>query len=144
MGLIIAGKSDVECLTKMAKDFANSSVYAPLTDENKMETFIMDFIVGDKAEKIIFNHSNVGMLAAMVIPFLFGNVKFAAEIAWWVDPVHRRSNIGRELIDAFEFWAKRLGCHACVLATLTDHDVGKFYEKLGYINHERSYYKEIR
>ncbi len=144
MGLRIATKDDLDTVLDLCYKFADASPYLNFVSKDKLKDQIVDFLNQKRSEKIILLYDDVGILVAMKSEFIFGNESVATEIGWWVEPEHRKSNIGKELMAAFEFWAKTVGCKAVVMTELneTEH-LRKFYEKSGFKIYERSYFKEI-
>jgi GNAT superfamily N-acetyltransferase len=138
----IATIEDLDLIYSMAKEFAKQSPYTEFVNYDYLLEMIKDFINSPNEDKIILLNADKGMLAAMVTPFMFGNVILGVEVAWWVSPEHRNSNVGKELIEAFEFWAKKVGCHSTTLACM-DIDLEKFYQKRGYTKYESVYMKEL-
>lgn len=140
MGLRLATIEDAELILDMSNKFLQSIEYSKYADAGKMKDLVQFFLTS--SDKTVILYDNLGMIAAMVNPFLFGVKLVAAEVGWWVEPEHRRSKIGQELLWAFEQWGKQSGC---TLATMTslDDDIGKFYEKNGYRLYERTYIKEL-
>lgn len=142
MGLRIAGLYDIDLVANMAIKFAKETEYKNYLNEDKVRAFCQDFVLSDNAQKIVLLYEDVGLIAGAVTPCMFGDLLVATEVAWWVEPEHRKSNIGRELLDAFEFWGQRVGCKLITLSSL-DESVGKYYEKRGYRLQEHAYVKEI-
>lgn len=138
----IATKEDFDLVLNMALKFSASSPYAKYTDVDKLKILIETFLEEDRSKSIILLHSDKGMLAAIVTPFLFGNIKLSTEVGWWVEPEARGLKIGKELLDAYEYWAKQVGCSLVTMSSLDD-SVGKYYEMNGYTLYERAYIKEI-
>jgi len=68
---------------------------------------------------------------------------FAEEIAWWVEPDQRRTDIGRALLAEAEAWA--VGAGICVLKMIapTGSGIGRYYESLGYQPVEMAYMKRL-
>lgn len=96
----------------------------------------------DKTKQIVLIYDDVGFLAGLATPSLFGDIRQATEMAWWVEPSERGKEAGGELLKAFEFWAKKVGCKLVTMISLNDK-VGKYYEKNGYKLYERAYVKEV-
>ena len=141
--LKIATEEDFDLVFKHCKAFSSTLKQKDLVTDEKLKALITEFLTSPKEQKIILLHGEEGMLAAFITPFLLGTEPTATELAWWVIPEARKKNIGKELIDAYEFWAKKLDCKCIVLSCYADNDLGKFYEKLGYVLHEKTYYKEL-
>src|SRR5688572_6291922 len=142
MSLRIANIQDFDLVFSMAKKFAEASGYSKHMEEDKIKAIITDLLNGPQERKIIILHGEEGLLAGLVAPFTFGTALMATEVAWWVEPDARGKNVGAELMDAFEFWAKKVGCSLVIVSSIDDK-VGKYYEKRGYKLHERAYLKEV-
>ena len=127
----------------MASKFMETTGYTEYSDEETISNLIINILTGKQNEMIILLKPGVGFLAGMASPFLFGPHLIASEIAWWIEQEKRNSGIGKELVEAFEYWAKNVA--GCTMITLTslDDNVGKFYEKKGYALYERAYMKEL-
>lgn len=68
----------------------------------------------------------------------------ATELFWFVDPRFR--GIGKNLVVAFEEFAKERGCKGTIMTHLADsmaESLSKFYVKNGYSLMECNYFKEI-
>lgn len=143
MGLRIATIDDMDELMGMALKFAKASNYADYVEEDKIRAFIEQLVLSDVPEVLMLLHEGQGMLAAMAQPFIFGKPMLATEICWWVEPDARTKGVGKELMEAYEFWAKKLGCTMLTMSCLDDL-LGKYYEKNGYSLYERVYFKEIK
>jgi len=141
--LKIATIDDFEEIRQMASKFMETTGYTEYSDEETISNLIINILTGKQNEMIILLKPGVGFLAGMASPFLFGPHLIASEIAWWIEQEKRNSGIGKELVEAFEYWAKNVA--GCTMITLTslDDNVGKFYEKKGYALYERAYMKEL-
>lgn len=138
----IATAEDLNIIVELSISFIKETIYKDIYTEEAIRAVAEDLVLGRKSEKIVFLYEDKGMLAGAVTPFIFGNDKVATELAWYVKPEHRRSNIGKELINAFEIWAKATGCARITMIGL-EEGTTKLYEKLGYIVAERTHLKEI-
>lgn len=125
---------------KHAHRFINSTAYKDLYNDEVLYDLLHKMLVLDNF--IVLLDGDKGMLAGTCTPFLFGNKLVASEIGWWVEPEYRNSGVGKQLVDAFEEWAKEKNCDMIVMVSIDD-SVGKYYEKTGYSLVERMYLKEI-
>lgn len=141
MGLRIATIEDFDLVMSLAGNFVKNSPYSDYVDEGRLEGLVKAFLTSDGTDKVIILSDDCGMLAGHIAPFAFGQSLIAMELAWWVEPSERGKSVGKELLEGFEFWAKRNGCKLISLACLDD-SVGKFYERRGYKLYERTYFKE--
>lgn len=138
----IATLEDLDQIYSMGIKFMEASNYVDYSDPEVVKNVILWHISGDPKERIILLEDG-GFLAASVQPFPFGKGKIASETAWWVNEEARKSGVGRELMNAFEYWAKEVaGCDMVVMTSL-DEDVEKIYKKNGYKLYERAYMKVI-
>ena len=142
MALRIANIDDLDIVLDLSYKFADSSEYATLVDKTKVKGIVENILRSNSTEEIILLYDNIGLLAGKKLPFTFGIMNMATEVAWFVEPEYRNKGVGKELIEAFQFWAKKTGCFGVILACLDD-EVGSFYEKLGYKLYERAYFKRI-
>lgn len=141
--LRIATLDDLDLIVKFTTAFCASIKQADIIDRTTVDKIIMSYLTGNPEEKICLLNGEEGMLAAFIQPFVLGLVPIGVEAVWWVDPDARKKSVGRELVSAFEFWAKKLNCKYTVMSCYADNDVGKFYESVGYGLHEKAYIKEL-
>lgn len=139
----IATIEDLPELLEMGMKFISTTGYAEYSNEETVSNLLTTILTGEKNVMIVLLEPGVGMLVGMSSPFVFGNHLLASEIGWWVNEDKRKSGIGVQLMEAFEYWAKNVA--GCTLITLTslDDKVGKLYEKKGYKLYERAYMKEL-
>jgi GNAT superfamily N-acetyltransferase len=70
----------------------------------------------------------------------------AMEIFWWVDPAHRNSRAGLLLIEAFEYWGRKIDASALVIGLHENKyadRLRRLYNRKGYTLQESQYIKEI-
>ena len=82
----------------------------------------------------------VGVLAAIAEQNIFNRDYVAAELMWWVDPAHRKGKAAEKLRQAYEYWAKHIGCKTCALVDLLGN-LDNYYKRKGYERREASYLK---
>lgn len=140
--LRIATIEDLDVCVEMGMKFAEASPYSKYTDKEYITNLITGILNASNEESIILLYEDYGMIGASKVPFPFGPISVATEIAWWVDPEHRNKKVGKELKDAIEFWAQKVGCTIMTMITL-DEKLGAYYEKDGYTLAERAYIKEL-
>lgn len=140
--------ADVSRLMTLAHHFLDSTIYGGLLalSDDHVEALIhvalsrgVIFVWEDPTGRLI------GFIA-MAGPFehqLSGD-SFAEEIAWWVEPDQRRTDIGRALLAEAEAWA--IGAGICVLKMIapTGSGIGRYYETLGYQPVEMAYMKRLQ
>jgi N-acetylglutamate synthase-like GNAT family acetyltransferase len=85
----------------------------------------------------------VGMVAGFVMTSPIDNAPIAEELAWWVEPSHRRSSIGPKLLKAFEAWAREQGAPLVKMVAPAETDVGAYYRRMGYVEVETAWVKRL-
>lgn len=148
--LRIADGNDIPELKRMALNFKAHSPYKDFpVDEDKIQEFLGKIIEAAPKDAIILmaivDDKPVGMLVGLSAEFIFSRDKYASELAWWVDPEFRGS-AGKELQEAFAYWAKKVGCKYLSMALLENEDakkIKKIYKKLGLVPAEQTWIREI-
>lgn len=144
--LKVATREDFDAIYEMCKKFVTTTVYKDYFTEEAMRPFAETFVNSPITERVglVAYHEDkpIGMLGGLINNFVYGNAKMAVEVAWWVEPEFRKSGVGKELIEAFEFWAKKNGCKFITMSFLEDKP-SKFYEDIGYAFAEKSYIKRL-
>lgn len=103
--------------------------------EDKLGSVIILGIVDDKV---------VGILAGTSNEHLFSREIVATELAWYVYPEHRKSRVGLEMINAYEYWAKEVvKADYVTMMHLGDDRLDSLYRRRGYVEQERAYFKRI-
>jgi|SwirhisoilCB1_FD_contig_61_1230484_length_13407_multi_3_in_0_out_0_8 hypothetical protein len=139
----IATTEDIPEITNMAMDFLEVSGYADLGNEKTITKLITDVVTSSQTEKIILLKPDIGFIAGIATPFLFGDCLLATEIAWWVNPDSRGSGEGLKLLGAFEYWAKHVAECKLISMSSLDKEIEKYYKKNGYKLYERAYMKVL-
>lgn len=138
--LRVANISDLGLVLKMAKKFIDTTDFKDKVREKVLDELVIDTLRNPGA--VVLIHSDKGMIAGQVVPFQFTAEPTAVELCWWVEPEHRNSKIGLELLQAFEYWAKKKKCKTITMVSLTE-DLDKFYKKQGYTLIEHVYMKDV-
>lgn len=144
----LAGLSDIPKILDMAKRLYSDSTYSVLSfDLNKAREGIEKFIVENGKEFMVIvsyeGDTIVGALAAYSFQPLFSNDRVAVETLMWLEPDHRTSVRGNDLLDAYEYWAKAAGCKIAQYGLLSSADqrLSKLYERRGCSYGESVYFK---
>jgi len=85
----------------------------------------------------------VGMLGIIVALHPVTGRPYADELAWWVNPAHRRGRVGPALLGRGEQWARQMGASMLKMVAPVDTDVGRYYRKHGYDAVETAYVKRL-
>lgn len=109
-----------------------------------LETAIIDqrkflAIVSTKGEEI------VGALVAYHFEPIFSDTRVACELLLWLDPEHRRGRRGVDMMEAYEYWAKLMGCKVVQYGFLANspEKMEKLYEKTGAVFAEKMFFKKV-
>jgi N-acetylglutamate synthase-like GNAT family acetyltransferase len=144
-----ATAEDEDAVLEMARQFVAFAPYADTftaTDEELRMT-ISQFIMSAKSFVAEVDGKVVGMLAAVLTPVWYApSHKAAVELAWWVDPAHRKGMSGIRLVQAFEKWAKEQGASMVSMSNLEVDDnglVANMLNRFGYRMSEQTHSKRI-
>lgn len=86
----------------------------------------------------------IGMLAVVALTDPIGGVRYADEIAWWVEPACRTGFAGPRLLMAAQNWALARQCAFLkMVAPIDKPAVGEFYARVGYVPIETAYIKRF-
>lgn len=143
MGIRVATIDDLDLVISMGKKFLEVSPYANIAVDEDIQKYATEFLsYPDPKKHIALLSDDQGIIGGKVEKFFWGKALRAYELMWWVEPEARAKGIGQELIEAFEYWAKQVGCKEIVMVGLDDRTC-QFYEKNGYSLYERGYVKEL-
>ena len=114
-------------------------------DEDHMLNVILTFMERDRVIFLLREEDKiVGYLAAAASPHpFFPHIKTAAQYGWYVDKVFRKE-ASWALIDAYEQWAKTIGCNLVTLANYNTPKLSEAYVARGYTHIEQSFIKELQ
>jgi RimJ/RimL family protein N-acetyltransferase len=149
--LRLANNNDIRDLNRFARKFFEHSPYArEHFDRDKVEAVIRSLVNADRTSSTVIVCESegrvIGVIAGTATTILFNNDKVASEIMWWVEPEHRRSRAGMDLLMAFEAWADYAGCEKVQMIAL-DNDYSRaldtLYRRKNYVRTEQAYFKGI-
>ncbi|NSY10839.1 GNAT family N-acetyltransferase [Agrobacterium vitis] len=83
-----------------------------------------------------------GLLLASAVDHPFGAGLMAKETVWFIAP-QARGRSGLIMLDAYEAWAKSIGCISIGMAALATNDVSSLYVRRGYAPAETHFIKPI-
>ena len=136
---------DIPSMLEPAEAFLE---YHPLSltfDKEYMEDQLKELIARGVILIASENSKDIGWMGGIIAPIPFSlNDTSLVEMFWWVDPKHRESSAGINLLREFEEVAKQAGVTKVTMtATSKTPRLYKIYEKLDYVEVERSFCKEI-
>ncbi|MEI3806828.1 GNAT family N-acetyltransferase [Agrobacterium sp. CCNWLW32] len=99
-------------------------------------------MASDKACVLVAGDPVQGVLMACAFEHPFGVGRIAKETVWYVTPGARgRGSI--KMLDAYEKWARSVGCVVAGMASLATNDVSNLYERRGYSAVETHFMKPL-
>lgn len=151
--LRLATDKDIGVLVQMTKNFIKStSEYRSIEiSHKKLYDTITGIVKGDQTQGVALialkEGKPVGMILGAANSPLFSEQKIAMELAWYIEPKHRKSRASLLLFRAYEDWAYRVGCDYVQMAYLSNTSnelLDQLYRRQGYTQVEVSYMKEIK
>ena len=141
----LAEDKDLDSILRMAADFwLQTQFNEPFEAEHTRHYVQMAFDQGLLAV-VEIDGENVGFCAA-IKSFILGSTKAygATELAWWLDPEHRKGKNGIALLLFMEGLVKEQGIKYWTMVSMQSsmpEQVGRMYERMGYVHSETSYTK---
>lgn len=145
MKLRSATVEDADDIFALAQRFAAGTDYGALVTPNRDAiTRLLHWLLKDGAVFVgeVDGHL-VGMLALAIITNPMSGELQGEELAWWVDPAHRKTTLGPRLLHAAELFCATQGITVLRMVAPTGSGVGDHYRKRGYIPVETSYFKRV-
>lgn len=138
-----AGPEDEDLVLSLALDFKKNSHYRdePL-DLQKFRELVRSFCQSDRTERIAILSGDTGVLAAATVEKFWSYEKVATEFMFWITPEARGFKKAKELIAAYEYWAKKVGASTIQLVSLNP-SLDKMYTRWGYRPVEYAYLKDV-
>lgn len=106
------------------------------------EKLFNQHICSDKACVLVAGKPAQAVLMAVVFEHPFGAGRIAKETVWFVTP-QARGRGAVAMLDAYEAWARSIGCVSAGMASLITNDVSKLYERRGYSAVETHFMKPL-
>lgn len=136
----VASPDDLFEVVHKTLTFAKGTRFWDLMDEDTVIQFVSRIL--NNPDGVVFLADD-GILVGQKTPSPYGTFDIALENVWWVAPSKRNNGLGRELLEAFEAWAKEKNCQLISVSCMNE-EVGQMYEKLGYKLQECTYLKEVK
>ncbi len=99
-------------------------------------------LASDKACVLVAGNPAQGVLMACAFEHPFGAGRIAKETVWYVTP-EARGRGAIKMLDAYEAWARSVGCVSAGMASLATNDVSSLYERRGYSAVETHFMKPL-
>lgn len=137
----LANKEDYKKVMKLYNDFVGEDRYSHYGNDSFQK------VLQSSSNYILVTEENnqiIG-LAAFSVRNVVRYPKPIAELdEMYVDPSFRKHGVGRKLMEAVEYKARKLNCYRVYIESQYKHKEGhKFYEALGYKNYGYHFYKNL-
>lgn len=142
----LATRADIPRLVEMGQRFIAETEYRDFIAFNRdaLEALMAGMIgktncaifVGEVSGQI------VGMLGMHIYRHPMSNERVAAEAFWWVEPEHRKSSVGLDLLARGEAWAKTNAATKMQMIAPNER-VGRLYRTRGYRKFEEQYQRDL-
>ncbi|QTK78330.1 GCN5-Related N-Acetyltransferase [Agrobacterium tumefaciens] len=99
-------------------------------------------LVSDKACVLVVGNPAQGVLMACAFEHPFGAGRIAKETVWYVT-LSARGRGAMRMLDAYEAWARSVGCVSAGMASLATNDISSLYERRGYSAVETHFMKPL-
>lgn len=146
--LRMARLSDIPYLLKMGERLVNEGPMAKIGfDEAKSRQMLEKAIISSDTEWLaLVSHKDdvpVGVIVATLIAPVFSDAKVAVECFWWLEPEFRTGRRGIEMMEAYEYWARLIGCKVVQYGWLTSspEKMKLLYARTGAEKSEEVFYK---
>lgn len=150
--LKLADINDLDIVKDFIHKFHQESPYQeiPINDEH-MDANLKAILLSDRnVNVIILAYTEEGEAKGVIIgqaaPFLLTGQKIASELSWWVEPEFRRTPMGKDLFEAYIYWAKQVGCEFVQSVALHDERLPlmeRLYRKQNFTPCETSYLRKL-
>lgn len=142
MKIRYAEMKDADDIVRLGKMFAMEyPKYASheVVEEDALQT-VQTLLNNSMACILVLDHEVdglIGVMIAVVVPSFYNrSILIANEVLLYVSPEHRNVNNAKALITNMETWAKSVNAYNMDLAYPVEHDLHRFYNRLGYGEHE--------
>lgn len=145
--LSLATTDDLDDLIPLVFEHIQSGPYKNfIPDYLKIEEVLINLMTLPESLVVLVKEDDTlaGFILGSSQEMMFSRQKLAYEIGLFVSPDYRKSKAFDMLKTAYEYWAQKVGCTACVLSDMkNEHSerLQKVYERLDYNLTERSYLK---
>lgn len=150
--LRFAEEKDIKSVLVMLLKFIIESPYKD--DEVEPEVILKmleEHLKGPKDEKMFLVAVNeddipIGVLLCLITNHIFNKTLVANELIWWVEHEYRKSKAGIDLIEAFEFWGKKLKVSQLKMSTCEGpmrRLIERFYKSKKYSFVEKYFVKDL-
>lgn len=143
-------EQDIPFVVQLGRHFFDASPYSSLNfSEQATEDFLRSCLARPEERICILSVEDevvVGALVGSTSKLPFSDDLVAAEIAWWVEPDHRKGSHGLRMKQAYEYWATKMGAKKISMALLSgeyEDKLNRYYQSTGYTKAETAYVRDV-
>lgn len=140
-------KKDIPAIIDMARDFWVNTDFDDVFDPDQVAGMAEACIGQGLMVVLEVDGSVCGFCCGVMGPMLAcGSSYMGSEMAWWVNPEHRRGGGGVGLLEAIEKQAKKMGCkywNMVFMESSMPETVKGIYKEMGYKKTETSHTKRL-
>ena len=143
-------EEDIPAVVELGRHFLDASPYSNLEFSEAAARRSLQLCLLQPEKNICILSENeegviVGALLGAVTSLPFSDDLVAAEIAWWVEPSHRKGSAGLRMKEAYEYWARKMGAKKISMALLSgpyEDKLDKYYRSSGFQKAETAYVRD--
>lgn len=142
MDVRFADQSDRDRVVALLRESHDAAGFTFPFQASYADRLFQQHLAADKACVLVAGDPAQGVLMACAFEHPFGAGRMAKETVWYVAPAARgRGAI--KMLDAYEAWARSVGCVSAGMASLATNDVSSLYERRGYSAVETHFMKPL-
>src|SRR5690606_13241410 len=141
---------DIPALLQLGEKLFKDSPMEPMEfNPEKVRAQLEKAIISDQKDFLVLvshvEDKPVGILAAYAFTPIFTDHRIACEVFWYLEPEYRKGTRGLDMMRAYEYWAKLVGCKVAQYGWLVSSpkNMPVLYERTGAELAEQVYYKVL-
>lgn len=140
----LATEADRPGMVRMGRDFVRAAGLALPFDAGWAERSLAGHMAQADRLAIVLEVEGAvcGMLCAAQVLSPLSPVRVASELVFWIDPP-QRGRWARQMIGAYEAWARDQGCALASLATVGARRADALYRRCGFEPAEQHFMKAL-
>ncbi|UXS00840.1 GNAT family N-acetyltransferase [Agrobacterium tumefaciens] len=142
MDIRFAEASDRDRVVALLRESHSAAKFTYPFQAAYADMLFQQHLASDKACVLVVDRPVQGVLMACAFEHPFGAGRIAKETVWFVMPEARGRGAIR-MLDAYEEWARSVGCVSVGMASLATNDVSSLYERRGYSAVETHFMKSL-
>ena len=134
MTLKLATVEDLKTVVSLCKELHSNSVYKDVIDFNEEDTAdtVRDILEGNRSKAcallLLIDNKPVGVLVASYVEHMFNKTeKTAVELAFFIKEDYRSYSSLKDLLAAYHYWAKQIGCTSIMQGKLKNKNEVESY-----------------